>query len=167
MTPVGSGVSVGYDDRSSCPKDYLAEAQNKIEALRGAMMKSKSVGPMISAIIILIFGLYSFLKGLTFFSWISWLQLYYRIAQILILLSGFVYIITSIFLFRFKGWAKNLLLVWSIVLVLYFIPLSIVLVFDPSGWGSVMVFSFAPYILFPLLFIIFLTRPRVKELFNK
>lgn len=121
---------------------------------------------VIFGVSILMFGLFSLFFGIKFFS-SSWLQIYYRIAQILILISGAVFVLSCIILFKWKELARKLTLIYSITLILYFIPLSIYLFSDPSGWGGFMVISFFPYILFPLFLIILLTRPQIKERFNQ
>lgn len=113
---------------------------------------------------ILIFGILSLIIfGLGLFSF----SFHFVITNSLISISGFIYIISGIFLFRLRNWAKNLALNCSTILLFYFIPVSLFLITDRWGWGKLIAPLFLPYILFPLFFIIFLTRPRIKEQFKK
>ncbi len=115
----------------------------------------------LSGIAMFIFSLFSIFFGLKFFPDTG-------IARTLILISGVIYLLFSIFLiFRLKKWIRKLMLTYLVISILYFLPVSIYLSFDPWGWGGVMALALSPYIFFPLFFIIFLTRPQVKEQFKK
>ncbi len=125
----------------------------------------ESINSVISGIITFIFGIFSLIFGLGLFSFRSILIL--ETYKFLIFISGTIYIISGIFLFRLKKWARKLTIVCSTVLLFYFIPFLIILITDPWGWAQLIVPLCLPYILFPLFFIIFLTRPQIKEKFRK
>ncbi|MFH0762529.1 MAG: hypothetical protein V1925_01405 [Candidatus Omnitrophota bacterium] len=121
----------------------------------------------ICATVMLIFGLFSLLLGLDFFMHpLGYLELL-RFFLPLIFISGIVYSFSCVFLFKLKHWSRNIVIIWSVIPLFYFIPNVIYLFFDPWGWGKMIAFSFFPYIFFPSFFIIFLTRKQVKELFKK
>jgi hypothetical protein len=113
------------------------------------------------SIAVFIFGLFSLLRGLS----PRWSFL-----LALILVSGLAYLLSSPFLFKLKNWARKLTINCSIILLICFVPLLIY--FTVSGaWQNFFVgalaFSSIPYIMFPLFFIIFLSRPKIKEQFKK
>jgi len=138
------------------------------------MEKKRSVGVTIVGVLMFLFSLFSIFFGMTVFP-SSWLEFHYRIVKFLILISGLVYGVGSIFIFinrfsifRLKKGARKLTIYYSIILSIYFIPYLIFLFAypDPSGWGKAMALLFSPWIIFPLFFIIFFTRPKVKALFS-
>jgi len=120
----------------------------------------------ISGVIMLLFGLYSVFFGLGFF--VHPINQFHIISiyPLLIFISGLLYIVSSIFLFRIEGWVRKLIITHSIILMLYFLTFSIYCIPDPEGWGKMAAFSIIPYILFPLFFIIFFTRPQIKGQFK-
>ncbi len=123
----------------------------------------------IGAIVMLVFGLVSILFGLPGLSF-SYSSSHFNlmdICLILIFVSGLLYIVSSIFLFQLKKPAKELSLIPSIILMVCLTPVALSGMFDPWGWGKLLAFSLLPYIIFPLFFIIFLTRPKIKELFKR
>ncbi len=128
---------------------------------------------LISGVIMAIFSLFSILLGLDFFQSPFRSQLYVdhfaniSFALLLILISGLVYTVSIFFLFKLKNLARKLIISGSIILILYFLPVSVYLFSDPWGWGGVAAISLLPYIIFPLFFIIFFIRPQIKEYFKK
>lgn len=87
---------------------------------------------------------------------------------VLILVAGFVYLIGGFNLLKLKDWARRLTIYYSGLLVFWFFPISIYLLpTTPLGGGAVLATAFSAYIVVPLFFIIFLTRPHIKELFRK
>lgn len=147
------------------------------------------IGSSLSGVVMFVFSIFSLFFGVAFFSHLTRIRLFgivmfifalfsiffgirffpnTSISQVLILISGGVYLLGSIFLtYIFKKWVRKFISIYSIILLLYFVLLSIYLIPDPWGWGGFMALSFSPYILFPLFFIIFFTRPVIKEQFKK
>ena len=142
------------------------------------MEKKRPVGIMIISVVMFIFGLLSVYFGVNLFRGYSWLELHYRIAQILILICGLIYCISSIFIFGLKRWARSLAVSCSVILLFCFVPLVLLLIGIDSlsliygktscgvGWGYSMSLMFSPFIIFPLIFIYILNRPKVKEQFK-
>lgn len=115
-------------------------------------------------ILMLVVGLFSIILSLGFFTYPF---NFFSLFPLLIFVSGMLYIPFSLFLLKKKVWVRKLVIVHSIVLILCFMPFSIYCALDPSGWGMAVTFSTVPYIIYPLFFIIFFTRPKIKELFKK
>jgi hypothetical protein len=130
------------------------------------------LGMTVLVITMLIFGLFSIFLGSRFFLY-SWLQFYYKIIQSLVLISGTAFILNSFFLFRLENRARKLAIVFSSILLLYFIPSLFIIIIamffqrDPLGGGRIMILSLSSNIVFPLFFILFLNSPKVKEQFKK
>lgn len=99
------------------------------------------------------------------------LEWYVIVAVLLILGAGLIYLISSVFLFKLNRWARRIIIGYSIVLLSYFtlFILASILVGlfsnDTCGWGWVQVLQIvlSPYIIFPLFFIFFFTRPSIKK----
>ena len=132
------------------------------------MGKKRSVGITAFGVVMFLFSIFSIFYGLIFFPR-PLLELSERIARLLILVSGIVYFMDSIFIFKLRKRARILIIYYSIFLLFYFIPLFLNYIFyewDPGLWKEVIAISISPYIIFPLFFIIFFTRPKVKEQFG-
>ncbi len=132
------------------------------------MEKKRSIGVTVVGIIMLILSLYSFYLGFEIPKGL-FLEWYIIAVEVLIIGAGLLYLVSSVFLFVLKQWTRKTVIYYSTVLLLYFIPFTVVAIFDPggSGWGRVLAFIFSPYIIFPLFFIFFFTRTSVKKQFMK
>jgi len=119
----------------------------------------------IVGIMMLIFGLISLVYSFGFL--ITLAPISFRI--FLILIAAIIYILNSLLIYKLKNWNRKLIIIASIILITYFIPLLIYLTIF-GAWqdffGGALAFSLMPYIIFPLFLIIFFTRPNIKELFK-
>ncbi len=138
------------------------------------MEKKRSIGLIIVRLIMFILSLFSFCLGLILLlSQVAFLEWYVIVAVLLILGAGLIYFIGSVFWFRVNRWVGRIIICYSIVLLSYFtlfILASMLVGFfsdDTCGWGWVQVLQIvlSPYIIFPLFFIFFFTRPSMKKQF--
>lgn len=119
------------------------------------ILSFQTIAMPVVGIIIFVFGLFSFLRGIS-----------PRLSFLLILfvISGFIYLLSSFFLFRLKSWARKIIINYSIILLFCFIPLFVYF-FMCGAWqnffAGALAFSLLPYIIFPIFFIISLTRLKV------
>lgn len=110
-------------------------------------------------------GFLSILIGLSL-SAQSYLHFFIRVAQILILISTLIYIPGGFFIYKLNNCIRRLTVMYSSVLVICLTPISIFLFFNPWGWGGLYAALLLPFIIFPLIFVFILTRPKVKEQFK-
>jgi len=138
------------------------------------MEKKRSIGLIMVRLVMLILSLFSFYLGFILPQAV-FLEWYTIVAVLLILGAGLIYFIGSVFWFRLNRWAGRIIIGYSIALLSYFtlfILASILVGFfsdDTCGWGWVQVLQIvlSPYIIFPLFFIFFFTRPSMKKQFVK
>jgi len=109
-------------------------------------------------------GLFSVFLGLGLIAYSD--SLYFRIASFLILISVIIYLVGSIFIFRLKIWARRSIIVYSSIIIAYLAPFVRFLFLEHRGFKSIFAALFLLYLIFPSLFIIILTRPKVKEQFR-
>ena len=127
---------------------------------------SSSIRITILVITMLSFSLFSVLLGWSFLSFRK-LESFYRIIQFLILLTSLIYAVNGVFLLKLKIWARKLTFYYSCFMIFCFSPLAIFVLPLPFGSGIIMANTFLTYVFVPLFFVIFLTRPHIKDLFGK
>lgn len=113
-----------------------------------------SLVPKISAIAMLLITLFSFAVARLYLSGSFYLKL-------LVLVTGSVYFLSGIGLFKSKNWAKKLSFYCSIILLVCFIPYSLFICFENTGWGIVMALTFLPFVASSIFFLFALKKLKV------
>lgn len=153
------------------------------------MEKKRSVGVMVVGTTMLIFGLLCFFLAMKeissyTFQWDSISHnLTVNIPLILMSLSGLIFIMSSSYLLRLRNWARKLSIWYSVILLIYSIPYMLFFMgsslvayqkelthspfYKVTGDFRMFVALFSsPFVIFPLIFIFQLTRPKAKEQFR-
>ena len=143
------------------------------------MEKKRSVGIMICGVIMLFYSLYLLRNSTMAFFNFKNLPLFYRVRMVMrpvcliTLLPGLIYLIASVGILRMKNWSRLLIIYFSILLLLliFYVAISIIPGIIRRDFEGPAAIGLLPLVLIipllpSLLFLIFFTRPKVKEQFK-
>ena len=145
------------------------------------MERKRSVGVTIVSIIMFLSGLLSFYIACilrdVYHLWPFEIRMRnffspYIFGSTFFILTALIYCVSSLYILRLKNWARTIIVRYStffvIVLFLYFPVIERTPALgDLLGMSSFLLSCFiSPLVLFSLIFLIFFTRPKVKEQFR-
>ncbi|GEM_PF-5630989 len=110
-----------------------------------------SLTPKTSSLTMLLIALFSFAVARLYLSESFYLKL-------LVLAAGSVYLLTSVGLFKSRNWAKISSFYCATILLICFIPYSLFICFENTGWGIVMALTFLPFVASSIFFLFVLKK---------